>query len=137
MGKHILKDVNVSVNSVDLSDHISSVEVMLSREEIDTTAFGAGGRERMQGLEDDSFTLNFHQDFGTAEVDATLFALWSSGSAFPVVVIPAGTTVGPENPSYAGSCILFEYQPLAGAVGELSETSVTLPVNGTITRATA
>lgn len=134
MGKFVLKNPTITVNSVDLSDHISSVEVMLSKEELDSTAFGAGGRERVQGLEDDSFTLNFQQDFGTAEVDATLYPLWASGSAFEVKVIPSGTAVSATNPSYAGSCILFEYQPLAGAVGDLAETSVTLPVNGTVTR---
>ncbi|HEX7099662.1 MAG TPA: hypothetical protein VF377_10505 [Acidimicrobiia bacterium] len=138
MPKHVLKDVKVTVNAVDLSDHISSVEVMLSKDEVETTAFaGNGGRERIQGLEDDSFTLNFQQDFGTAEVDATLYPLFQSGSPFAVVVTPSTAAVSATNPSYSGTCVLFEYQPLAGAIGDLSETSVTLPVNGIIERATA
>lgn len=138
MAKLVLKDCSVEVNSVDLSDHVSSVEIMLSKDEIDTTNFGGSGRERAAGLKDDSFTLNFQQDFATAEVDATLYPLWDNETEFPVTVKPTSAAASETNPSYSGTCILLEYQPLAGGVGELSETSVTLPSQRSgIARATA
>lgn len=138
MAKIVLKDCTVEVNSVDLSDHISSVEIMLSKDEIDTTNFGGEGRERKAGLKDDSFTLNFQQDFATAEVDATLYPLWDNETEFPVSVKPTSATVSESNPTYSGTCILLEYQPLAGGVGELSETSVSFfSQRDGISRATA
>lgn len=125
MAKLVLKDCSITVNSVDLSDHVSSVEISLSKDEIETTNFGGDGRERIAGLKDDQITLNFQQDFATAEVDATLYPLWDNETEFPIVVKPTSATVSATNPTYSGSFILLEYMPLAGAVGDLSETSVT------------
>lgn len=138
MAKIVLKDASITVNSVDLSDHVDSVEVMLSKDEIDTTNFGGDGRERKAGLKDDSITLNFHQDFGTASVDATLYPLWDNETEFSATVVPSTATVSATNPSYSGTFVLLEYQPLNGSVGDLSETSVTLFAQRSgITRATA
>lgn len=138
MAKLILKNCAIEVSGVDFSDHVSSVEVNLSKDEIDTTNFGGDGRERAHGLKDDSFVLNFQQDFAAAEVDATLYPLWDLESEFTVTVRPTSAAVGVSNPGYSATCILLEYQPLAGSVGELSETSVTFPAQRTgITRAIA
>lgn len=138
MAKFVLKDCWIAVSGVDLSDHVSSVEVNTSADDVATTAFsGSGGVERMQGLRDDSFTLNFHQDFDPSEVDATLWPLYDSGSAFTVEVAAHGSVVSGTNPKYSGTCIMTEYQPIAGEIGALSETSVTFPVSGKIARSTA
>ena len=138
MAKFVLRDCSVTVDGVDFSDHCSSVEITMSKDEIDTTNFGGTGRERTHGLKDDSFVLNFQQDFDAASVDATLFGLYDGESEFPVVVKPTAAAVGPTNPSYTGTCIMLEYQPLSGDVGSLSETSVTFPAQRDgIARATA
>lgn len=138
MGKLILKDCFIEVDGVDFSDHSSSVEVNLAKDEVETTNFGGAGRERAHGLKDDQFTVNFQQDFDAASVDATLFPLYDGETEFVVKVRPTAAAVGATNPEYTGTCILLEYQPLAGDVGSLSETSVTLPSQRDgITRATA
>jgi hypothetical protein len=138
MAKLILKDCEITVNSIDFSDHISSVEVNLSKDDIDTTNFSGGGRERAAGLKDDSFELNFQQDFAASEVDATLYPLWDNETEFTVTVKPTSAATSATNPVYSATCILLEYQPLSGDVGELSETSVTFPAQREgITRATS
>lgn len=138
MAKTILKDCVIVVNSIDFSDHISSVEVNLSKDDIDTTNFSGGGRERAAGLKDDSFELNFQQDFSASEVDATLYPLWNNETEFTVTVKPTAAATSATNPIYSATCILLEYQPLSGDVGELSETSVTFPAQRAgITRATS
>ena len=43
MAKTVLTDVSVTINSVDLSDHISQVEVSMKKDEVDATGFGAVG----------------------------------------------------------------------------------------------
>lgn len=138
MAKLVLRDCYIEVNGVGFSSHVSSVEVNLSKDEIDTTNFGGSGRERAHGLKDDSFVLNFQQDFASAAVDATLYPLYDNETEFTVLVRPTAAAVSATNPSYSGTCILLEYQPLSGDVGSLSETSVTFPAQRTgITRATA
>lgn len=127
MSKIILKNCFIEVDGVNFSSHTSEVEINLTKDEIDTTNFGGAGRERAHGLKDDSFTINFQQDFDPASVDATLYPLWDSEAEFEVKVRPTSQPVSATNPEYTATCILLEYQPLAGSVGELSETSVTFP----------
>jgi hypothetical protein len=135
--KTILKNCKIVVNSVDFTDHVSSVEMTASKDDIDTTSFDGSGRERQAGLQDNSFVLNFQQDFAAGEVDATLFPLWNGETEFTVAVRPVDGAISTTNPEYSGTCILLEYSPLNGSVGELSETSVTFPVQrGTFTRDT-
>ncbi|QES45268.1 hypothetical protein DEJ49_33560 [Streptomyces venezuelae] len=138
MAKIVLRSCDITVNGVNFSDHISSVEINLVKDEIETTNFSGQGRERVAGLKDDSFVLNFQQDFAAGEVDATLFPLWDLETEFTVVVKPTAAAVSASNPSYTGTCILLEYQPLSGDVGDLSETEVTFPTQRTgISRATS
>lgn len=136
--KLILRDCVITVNGVVFSDHVSSVTVNFSKDEIETTNFGGSGRERQAGLKDDSFEINFQQDFAANEVDATLYPLYDLEEEFEVRVRPTAAAISATNPEYVGTCILLEYQPLAGDVGSLSETSVTFPTQRTgISRVTA
>jgi hypothetical protein len=135
MAKQILRDCVIVVNGVTLSDHVSSVEINASKDDIDTTSFDGSGRERKAGLQDNSFVVNFQQDFAATEVDATLWPLWNNETEFTVAVKPTTAAISSTNPEYSGTCILLEYSPLNGSVGELSETSVTFPVQrGTFTQ---
>lgn len=128
MARQILRNCYIEVNSVDFSDHVSSVEVNVSKDDIDVTNFGGDGREHAHGLQDNSFVVNFQQDFAAAEVDATLYPLWFNETEFSVVIRPTSSVVGTANPEFSGDCIMLEYKPLSGSVGELSETSVTFVV---------
>jgi hypothetical protein len=131
----VLTDVAVILNSVDLSDHIASVEIAQNFDEVETTAFGDGGRTRVAGLEDSSITLSFHQDFAAGEVEATIAGL--VGGTAPFEVFPSGTTISATNPKYSGTVLVTEWTPINGAVGDLATADVTWPVSGQVTRATA
>ncbi|HVX91174.1 MAG TPA: hypothetical protein VHC20_06150 [Candidatus Paceibacterota bacterium] len=136
--KIILKDCYIVVNGTNLSDHVSAVSVNLSKDDVETTSFSGGGRERMQGLKDDSFELTLQQDFDAASVDSVFYPLYDTGDEFEVEVRPTSSAVSATNPSYTGDCILMEYSPLDGKVGDLSETKVKIPTQRTgITRATS
>lgn len=136
MAKYVLKDADVVINGVNLSNRVDEVVVNMSREDVETTAMGASGKQRLAGLGDDSFEVTFLQDHAAANVDATLFPLLGA-APFTVVVKPTSAAVSATNPTFTGSCILTEYTPIQGSVGSRSEATVTLPVDGTITRATA
>ena len=136
--KVILKDCYIVVNGTNLSDHISAVTVNLSKDDVETTSFSGGGRERMQGLKDDSFEITLQQDFEAASVDAVFYPLYDLGTEFEVEVRPTSSAVSATNPKYTGDCILMEYSPLDGKVGDLSETKVKIPTQRAgITRATS
>ena len=137
MARIVLTDVGVLINNVDLSDHIASVEISQNFDEVETTAFGDGGRTRVAGLEDSSITLSFHQDFATSSVDATIAPLVGGTASFDIG--PLGTAVAASGtaPRYTGTVLITEWSPLNGAVGDLSTADVTWPVSGKIARGTA
>ena len=137
MARIVLTDAYVKLNNVDLSDHIASVEIAQSFDAVETTAFGDSGRTRTGGLEDSSITLSFHQDFASGSVDATIAPLVGGTAAFEVRAVGTATAVGPTNPKWTGIVLVTEWNPLSGAVGELSTADVTWPVSGQVTRGTA
>jgi hypothetical protein len=136
MARIVLTDVGVLINNVDLSDHIASVTINQSVDAVETTAFGDGGRTRIGGLEDSSITLDFHQDFASGEVDATIAPLVGGTASFDIG--PFGTAVAASGtaPRFTGTVLLTEWTPLNGTVGDLSTASVTWPVSGVVTRGT-
>ena len=135
MAKFVLTDASVTLNSVDLSDHVSSVTLDITADEIVTTAMGDTFQSRTGGLKDGTLSIEFQQDFAASEVDATLFPLLGTTTAF--VVKPTSGSVSATNPSYSGNCLVTQHVPVGNAVGDLATTSVTWPTSGTITRATS
>lgn len=126
MAKFVLKSATVTVNSVDLSDHISKVTIETTHDDVDVTAFGSTYREILQGMGDATITLSFFQDFSLAKVDATLWPLSDGGTTFPVTVKPTSAAVSSTNPRYDMTGVLLSYSPLDGQVGEASTTEVTI-----------
>jgi len=60
MARIVLNDAKVTINSVNLSDHIASVTISTSFDVVETTAFGsAAAKTRVAGLVDNSVTLEF------------------------------------------------------------------------------
>ena len=135
MAKFVLTDASVTLNSVDLSDHVSSVTLDITAEEITTTAMGSTHVERTGGLKSGQLSIEFLQDFAASEVDATLFPLLGTTTSF--VVKPTSGAVSATNPSYSGNVLVNQHIPVANAVGELATMSVAFPTSGTITRATS
>ena len=136
MARIVLTNAYVTINSVDVSDHVASVTLNSSIDVVETTAFGTtGARTRIGGLADNSISLEFHQDYASSTIEATVYPLL--GSTTTVVVKPNGSTTSATNPSYTSTVLVSEWTPLNGAVGELATASVTWPVSGAITKATA
>jgi hypothetical protein len=135
MAKFYAQDYKVTIGTTVLSDSIASVTLDITTDEVETTAFGSTYRTRIGGLKDASVSLDFHQDFGAGSVDALLFPLM--GSTVAVKIAPTSGTVTATNPEYQFDALVTQYQPFAGAVGDLATLSITWPVSGEVTRATA
>lgn len=131
----VLTDCFVSINSVDLSDHVRQVTINYAAELIDDTVMGDSTRSRIGGLKDWSMTIEFLQDFAASEVDVTLFSL--VGTTFTVEVRPTSDAASATNPSYEGTGILENYNPLGNSVGELAMAPITIQSAGDLSRATS
>ena len=135
MAKFAATDYFVSINGSDFSTNLNSVELAQEADDLETTAFGSSWRTRIGGLKQASLTLNFMQDFGAGSVDATLNPLL--GSIATVVIKPTSGTVTSTNPTYTMTALVTQYSPFASSVGDIATLSVTFPISGTVTRATA
>lgn len=137
MAKQVATNVVVKIGGVDLSAFVSNVSLSSSADAIETTNFSSGGaRERVSGLKDNSVTIDFMNDYAAASVEATVYPLIGS-TAIAFEILPNGTAVSATNPKYTGSLIVVDWTPVNGAVGELLTASVTWPITGAITKATA
>ena len=135
MAKFVATDYKVTLNGQNLSTSLASVELPIEIDEQETTAFGSEWRTRIAGLKSGSITLEFHQDFAAGAIDATLWPLLGTNAT--VVVVPTSGTVTASNPSYTGTFLVTQYTPYASTVGDLATLSVTWPLTGALTRATA
>jgi len=139
MAKFVATDYNITFGTAatNWSNSIAAVTLDITTETQDTTAFGnpGGYRSFISGLKVASLTVDFHQDFAAANIDATFFPLL--GSAIPFTIRPTSGSVTATNPSYAGTAIVSQHVPFSGSVGDLATMSVSWQVTGEVTRATA
>jgi hypothetical protein len=135
MAKFAATDHSITVAGVNFSDSLNSVELAQEADDIETTAFGSSWRTRIGGLKQATLTLNFMQDFALGSVDATLNPLL--GTLATVVIKPTSGTVTSTNPTYTAVCLVNSYSPFSSSVGDIATLSVTWPVSGSVTRATA
>ena len=127
--------VSVTVNSVDLSDHVTAVTINRSFDELEVTAMGDSGHKFVKGLEASSITIDFLNDTATGKVLQTLQAAW--GTSVTVVIKQTSAAVSATNPSYTMSCLINNTTDINGSVADLGTQSVTWNVNGTIAVATS
>ena len=135
MAEFVLTDASVTLNSVDLSDHVKSVTINYSADMQEDTAMGDDTHTMLGGLKNWSVDLEFNQDYAANEVDATLFSL--VGSTFTVAIKPTSGSVSATNPNFNGTGILESYNPLSGSVGDIATTSITIQSAGTLSRSTS
>jgi len=123
--------VGVKVNSVDLSDHVTSVTLNRQFDEISVTAMGDSSVKAVKGLESSSVTIDFLNDTAAANVLATLQAAW--GTTVTLVLLQEkGTAVSATNPLYTMSVLVNGTQDINGAVGDIGSQSVTWNCNSTV-----
>jgi hypothetical protein len=134
MAQIVLTNADITVNGVVLSDRANSVELNYEIESVEVTAFG-GNRSFVGGLQNNTITIEFMQDFAAAEVEATIFPI--VGTQTTVTVRPSAAATSATNPLYTVSgTFLSSHTPVSGAVGELAMTSLSF-TGGTLVKTTA
>lgn len=135
MAKLVLTNPAITIGGVDLADHVASVSLNQSFADVATTAFGSTAVTRVAGLGDHSVSLDFHEDFASGEVNATIAS--TVGTSVAITVKPVNETTSATNPQYSFNVLVTEWPLLNGAVGDLATASVTWPIDGDITTATS
>ena len=122
--------VVLTVNSVDLSDHVTAVSISRSFDELEVTAMGDSGHKFVKGLEASSITIDFLNDTATGEVLQTLQGIW--GTNAPITVKQSSAATSAANPLYSMTCLINNTTDINGSVADLSTQSLTFNVSGTI-----
>jgi len=133
----VVKSQYLSINSVDLSAQCKEINVTYDAEELDKAASGDGTKITHPGLKNWRITAKLFQKFGAGQVDATLFPLVGSETAFPVEVRLDTAVAGGTNPKLTGSGYLFKYPPFAAAHGQIAMVDIEIGAASDLVRAEA
>ena len=143
MPRLVLTDANVlfATNTTnDISQYITSISLNTSYDIIDTTGISTTGaaRTRVAGLADNSVTIEFNNDYADNALEEIINGTTTTNGTVGLVVAmqvkPTSAVTSASNPKYNFNALISEWQPLSGAVGELSTVSVTWPISGPITK---
>jgi hypothetical protein len=135
MAKLVLTDASVTINSVDLSDHVQSVTLNYNADQVETTSMGDTAHKFVGGLDNITCDVTMFQDLSASEVEATVFDLVSTTTT--VVIKATSGAVAADNPSYTLSdTYVASHTPVAGTVGDAAMTTINF-VGGTLAKATS
>jgi hypothetical protein len=137
MAKFVTNNAVVVIGGSTVTASCASATISLEADDIETTAFdNAGYRTRVGGLKAGTVDFEFHQDFAVGSIDSLFFPLL--GGTTSVAIRPGGSAaVGTANPEYRFDVLVQQYNPMDSAVGDLATVSVSFPITGAVTRATA
>ena len=135
MAKQVLTNVAVTYGTAttDISAYVTSITLSSSAAEVATTSMGSSAVTRIQGLIDNSITMELQQDYPT--IEKLFFDAFTAGTAVPMTVKPNGTAAASStNPQYAFSVLPTAHEMVKGAIGDLATMSITFPISGVITK---
>lgn len=130
MAIYLSNTVVATLNSVVLSDHVTSATINRSFDELEVTAMGDTAHKFVKGLESSTITLDFLSDTAAANVNATLQAAW--GTTVPLTLKQSSAAVSATNPLYSTTILVNNTTDINGAVGDIATQSITFTCNSPI-----
>lgn len=124
MSKLVLTNAQVFVNAVDVSNHVQSVAIESTRDEVDVTSMGDTSKEIVLGLGDVTFTITVFNDYAVGNIDSQMFALHTTNTPFAVEVRPVNGARSTSNPGYTITALLPQYHPIQGSVADAVTTDL-------------
>lgn len=137
MAKQIISNPVIVLAGGTVSSSARQATISVEADDVETTNFGgAGWRERIGGLKGGTVDIEWLQDYASGGIDSVAYAL--VGSTASMEIRPAGTAAaGTSSPAYQFSVLVTGWNPIDSAVGDLATVSVSWPITGAVTRATA
>lgn len=130
MAIYLSNGVVVTLNSVALSDHVTSATINRSFDELEVTAMGDSAHKFVKGLEASTITLDFLSDTAASNVNATLQAAW--GTTVPLTLKQTSAAISATNPEYQTTILVNNTTDINGAVGDIATQSITFTCNSPI-----
>ena len=130
MAVYLSNTVVVTLNSVVLSDHVTSATINRVFDELEVTAMGDTAHKFVKGLEASTITLDFLSDTAAANVNATLQAAW--GTTVPLTLKQTSAAVSATNPLYSTTILVNNTTDINGAVADIATQSITFTCNSPI-----
>ena len=130
MAIFLSNEVVVTLNAVDLSDHVTSATINRVFDELEVTAMGDTSHVFVKGLEASTITLDFLNDTATSNVLQTLQAAWGTTVALTLKQTSGATSA--TNPLYSTTVLVNNTTDINGAVGDISTQSITFTCNSPI-----
>jgi hypothetical protein len=135
MAIYLSNTVVATLNSVVLSDHVTSATINRAFDELEVTAMGDTAHKFVKGLEASTITLDFLSDTAAANVNATLQAAW--GTTVPLTLKQTSAAVSATNPLYSTTVLVNNTTDINGAVADIATQSITFTCNSPIVITTA
>lgn len=132
MAKLVLTDPRIFLDGSNVSDHVASISFGTVYDLVEVTQMGDIAKKRVAGLEDNSLTLELHQDFGAAQIESIIYP--NRGLVIGCTVRPTTAAISATNPEYSFQVLVAEWSPLSGSAGDLATVNVTWPIFGVITK---
>jgi hypothetical protein len=130
MAIYLSNTVQVTLNSVALTDHVTSATINRVFDELEVTAMGDTAHKFVKGLEASTITLDFLSDTAAANVNATLQAAW--GTTVPLTLKQTSAVTSATNPLYSTTILVNNTTDINGAVGDIATQSITFTCNSPI-----
>ena len=128
-----LSNPTVLIGTVDVTQNTSAATLEIGFDSLESTTFGDTGHRYTSGLQMVNVTLTMFMNYGTGEIEATLFDVVGDGTT-TLVISPSGSTESASNPEYTiSNAMMNAFTPIVTTVGELSQVSVTF-TGGTFVR---
>jgi hypothetical protein len=124
--------VGLKINAVDLSDHVTSVTLNQTADELEVTAMGDSSHKFVKGLESATLTVSFLNDQAATSVLDTLSDAFGTTVAWKLLQ-DKGTAVSATNKLFSGDLLVNNLTPINGAVGDMSTQDITFTVNSVVT----
>lgn len=138
MAKHVLYNAYVSLNGVDLSDHVDSVEFGVEINAQPAAAMGDVEDYSMAGTRVvRDITINLFQDFASSKTYATLMTLWTNRTSFNAVIKADSGANATTNPQFTTSVFISSFPVVSGKRGDAHMTQLVLKPAGAMSIATA
>ena len=124
--------VGVKIASVDLSDHVTSVTLNQTADELEVTAMGDSAHKFVKGLESATLTVSFLNDQAAASVLDTLSDAFGTTVAWKLLQ-DKNSAVSATNKLFSGDLLVNNLTPINGGVGDMSTQDITFTVNSVVT----
>ena len=119
--------------SIDISAYVTNAVINQVADELEVTAMGDTSHKFVAGLQSGTLTLDFINDWASAQVMQTLNDCFGQTISVSMITVK-GTAVSAANPTYQFSILVNNLTPVGqGGVAEIATSSVTFTINSAVT----